>query len=81
MKEKPRAQNSGRFEKEFTNEDFIKAVQACMEEATCTASEVAEKLGCNSRYAKNRLIELSKNGEIEKKMKGKTWGFKPKKPN
>ena len=79
MKEKPRAQNSGRFEKEFTNEDFIKAVQECMEDATCTASEVAEKLGCNPRYAKNRLIELSEHGKIEKKIKGRIWGFKPRK--
>ena len=60
MKEKPRTK--GKYVKEFTDEDFIKAANECLEEATCTDAEIAEKLGCNSRYAKIRLLQLSEKG-------------------
>lgn len=77
MKEKPRVKSSGRFSKEFMDEDFLKAVTECMEEATCTASEVAEKVGCNPIFAKKRLLKLADEGKLVKKMKGRTWGFRP----
>lgn len=77
MTEKPRTEDGSRFAKEFMDEDFLKAVQECMEEATCTASEVAEKVGCNSIFAKNRLLKLADEGKLVKRMRGRTWGFKP----
>lgn len=48
-----------------------------MEEATCTAAEVAEKVGCNPIFAKNRLLKLAEDGKLCKKLKGRTWGFRP----
>lgn len=78
MKERARAKESGKFEKEYTDEDFLTAVDECLEEATCTSGEVADKLGCNPRYARNRLIELEEKGKLIKKQKGTSWGFRPK---
>jgi ribosomal protein S25 len=75
MKEKPRTK--GKYVKEFTDEDFIRAANECLEEATCTAAEIAEKIGCNSRYAKIRLLQLSEQGKMKKKLKGTAWGFRP----
>jgi len=79
VKEKPRTENGSRFAKVFDDEEFLKAVNECMEEATCTAAEVAEKVGCNPIFAKNRLLQLEKDGKLCKKLKGRTWGFRPKK--
>jgi hypothetical protein len=76
MKEKPRTENGSRFAEEFTDDDFIKALCECLETSTCSASEVAARIGCNPRYAKNRLLQLAENGKIEKKMKGTAWGFR-----
>lgn len=75
MREKPRTK--GKYIEEFTDEDFIRAATECLEDATCTAAEIAGKLGCNSRYAKIRLLQLSEQGKIKKKLKGTTWGFRP----
>jgi ABC-type uncharacterized transport system, periplasmic component len=75
MKERERAQ-SGRFVKQFTEEDFMRAVKECLEDATVTASEVADKLGCNPRFARNELNKLAEGNKLIKKAKGKTWGFK-----
>lgn len=79
MKEKPRTENGSRFAEEYTDDDFIKALRECLEMATCSASEVAERIGCNPRYAKNRLLQLAEQGKIEKKMKGTAWGFRHEK--
>ncbi len=76
-KEKPRTENKARFAKEYTDDDFIKALKECQEESTSSASEVAEKVGCSPRYAKDRLILLADQKKIEKKMKGNAWGFRP----
>jgi len=77
MKERVRAPTSGRFVKEFTEEDFIRAVKECLEDATVTASEVAEKLQCNPRFARNELNKIAEKKKLTKKAKGKSWGFKP----
>jgi len=76
-KERPRTENKARFAKEFNDDDFIKALKKCQAEATSSASEVADKVGCSPRYAKDRLAQLADQKKIEKKMKGNTWGFKP----
>lgn len=77
MKEKPRTENGSRFAKEYTDDDFIKAVCECLNNATCSATEVADIVGCSSRYAKDRLLQLAEQGKIKKKMKGTAWGFRP----
>ncbi len=74
-KDKPRTK--GKYVEEFTDDDFIKAAKECLEEATATASEIADKIGCNPRYAKIRLLQLSEQGKMQKKMKGTSWGFRP----
>jgi predicted ArsR family transcriptional regulator len=79
MKEKLRTENKSRFAKEYTDEEFIKAVCTCLNNATCSAAEVADIVGCSPRYAKDRLLQLAEQGEIQKKMKGNTWGFRPDK--
>jgi hypothetical protein len=76
MKERARAKESGKFEMKYTDEDFIRTVKECLEEATCTAGEVADKLGCNPRYARNRLIEIEGKDKLTKKLKGTSWGFR-----
>jgi predicted ArsR family transcriptional regulator len=72
-----RAKESGKFTERFTDEDFLRTVDECLKEATCTAGEVADKLGCNARYARNRLVELEEKGKLTKKLKGTSWGFRP----
>ncbi|MGA9109026.1 MAG: hypothetical protein WB290_01920 [Smithella sp.] len=76
-KKKPRTEDKARFAKEHTDADFLKALNECQKEATSSALEVAEKIGCSPRYAKDRLLQLAEHGKIERKMKGNTWGFKP----
>jgi ribosomal protein S25 len=74
--QKPRTENGARFTQEFTDEQFIKAVTKCMEEATCTAAEVAEKVGCNPQVATRRLSQLADQGKLKKKIRGRSWGFR-----
>jgi heterodisulfide reductase subunit C len=74
--QKPRTDNGARFRKEFSDEQFIKAIGKCLEESTCTAAEVAEKVGCNPQHAKRRLIQMAEAGKIKKKMRGRIWGFR-----
>jgi len=77
MKDRQRVSTNGRFVKEYNEEDFIRALKECMSEATVTADEVAEKLGCNPRYARNKLNELADVKKINKKLRGNKWGFRP----
>jgi len=74
---KPRTENGARFTQEFSDEQFLKAVKKCMEESTCTASEVAAIVGCNPTVASRRLVALAEKGKLTKKMRGRTWGFRP----
>jgi MarR-like DNA-binding transcriptional regulator SgrR of sgrS sRNA len=76
MKERVRAPISGRFVKEFTEEDFIYAVQECLQDTTVTAAEVAEKLNCNPRFARNELNKIATKKGLTKVSKGKGCGFK-----
>ncbi|HZY25012.1 MAG TPA: hypothetical protein VFE71_04245 [Bacteroidales bacterium] len=75
--QQPRTDNNARFTKEFSDEQFIKAINKCMEECTCTVAEVAEKVGCNPQHAKRRLMVLAEAGKVEKKLRGRIWGFRP----
>jgi len=73
---KPRTDTGARFAQEFTDEQFLKALQKSMEEATVTADEIAEKVGCNQQVAKRRLLALVDAGHIQKKIRGRVWGFR-----
>jgi ribosomal protein S25 len=74
---KPRTDTGARFAQEFADEQFIKALKKCMEEATVTADEIAERVGCNQQVAKRRLLALADTGQIQKKLRGRIWGFRP----
>ncbi len=76
MKGKPRTENGARFAPEWTKEDYIKAVDDCLQEATVTASEVAEKMGCSAKNAKAHLLDLVDRGELVAVMKGRAWCFR-----
>ncbi|KXS39374.1 MAG: hypothetical protein AWU58_2052 [Methanohalophilus sp. T328-1] len=76
MKEQPRTENRARFAVQYTDEDFTEAVEEALEKATVSASDVAEIVGCNPRYAKDRLLKLAEEGKLEAEMKGKGWGFR-----
>lgn len=65
--------------KMYSDDDFIKAVRKAIERPTANASEVAEILGCNPRYATIRLKSLVDKGLLDSEMKTTGWGFRPKK--
>lgn len=73
----PRTEDKAHFVKMYKDEDFLNAVQKCMDESTCTAVEVAERVGCHPTVAKNRLLQLAEQGKLKKKFRGRTWGFRP----
>jgi ribosomal protein S25 len=79
LSEIPRKKDSHLFAEQYTDEAFMKAVKEAMESATVSASEVADILGCNPRYATVRLRELKDQGLLDGTMKGKAWGFRLKK--
>jgi ribosomal protein S25 len=79
MMERPRSKDNARFAVKYTDEDFIEAVEKRLKTATVSGVEIAEELGCNPRYATNRLKELSKKGKLESVEKGRAWGFRLKK--
>ncbi len=70
---------SGLFSQRYTDDAFIVAIEKALENPTATAAEIADILGCNPRYAVNRLTELAESGKIESVMKGRAWGFRLKK--
>ena len=76
-KYKPRTDDNSRFAREYTDEDFMLALVECQANATCTAAEVAERMGCSARYAKDRLSMLASEQKVEKVLRGNAWGFKP----
>ncbi|MEN6294217.1 MAG: hypothetical protein ABFD07_19670, partial [Methanobacterium sp.] len=61
----------------YTDEMILNALQKCIEEATIPSSEVAEKLGANPRYIKDKLMELKSKRLLDGKRVGNTWCFRP----
>lgn len=68
---------TGLYLQKYTDDKFILALRKALETPTVTASEVAAILGCNQRYAVNRLVEMAESGKINAEMKGRAWGFRP----
>ena len=56
-----RDEYSGRFTREYSDEDFLKAVEELKSSST---SDVADYLGCSSDLAYRRLTELAEDGRI-----------------
>jgi hypothetical protein len=79
MNDESTKKDSHLFAVQYTDEDFVAALHKCIENATVPASCVADVLGCNPRYATVRLKDLRERGCIEGELRGKAWGFRPKK--
>lgn len=63
------------FETKYSDKDILEALEECLKEAKVPASEIAKKLDGNPEYIKKRLLALMKEGIVEGKRQGKTWGF------
>jgi hypothetical protein len=75
---KARSEQSGRFQKEYPDEKFIKSVNS---RTQATAKDVAADVGCNERIARDRLNEIAarENSPIIKKVIGTTNHYMPTK--
>ncbi|MDD4521723.1 MAG: hypothetical protein PHW84_02060 [Methanosarcina sp.] len=62
----------------YTDENLIKALEACLKRAMIPSSEIAKELGGNAEYTKNKLLELKKRGLIDGEMVSGMWCFRPK---
>ena len=60
--DRDRDEYSGRFTREYSDEEFIDAVKSLESSST---SEVADHMGCSSDLAYRRLTELAEEGRIE----------------
>lgn len=60
-----RDEYSGRFTREFSDDNFVQAVK---ELESCSTSEVADHVGCSSDLAYLRLKELAAAGQINSEM-------------
>lgn len=64
------------FEDKVTDEQILKALQECINEAIVPASDVADKLDMSSRRIKERLLLLET--KLVCKKIGNVWCFRPK---
>lgn len=56
-----RDEYSGRFTQEFSDSEFVAAVE---ELGSCSTTEVADHIGCSSDLAYRRLLELESEDSI-----------------
>lgn len=56
-----RNEDTGQFTPEFTDDQFIDAIES---DEGATTSEVAEAVGCNYRTAYDRLNSLEESGRV-----------------
>jgi len=63
-------------EKILKDEDILEALKYCMENPCIPASAIADVLGVsNSRYVKDRLLELKDQKLVSGKYRGSSWCF------
>jgi len=58
---------SGKLTEQYSDEDFLEAVE---EHEPASTSEVAEAVGCSRRNANVRLEKLEEAGKVRSKMAG-----------
>jgi predicted transcriptional regulator len=63
---------SGKLSEQYSDEDFLEAVE---EHEPASTKEIADEVGCSRRNADVRLRKLAEAGEIRKKKVGNslTW--------
>ncbi|WP_092694156.1 FaeA/PapI family transcriptional regulator [Halorientalis regularis] len=59
-----RDEDSGTFRQEYTDEDFLDAVE---KHSPASTSEVADEVGCTRRNADMRLKKLADDGKVKRK--------------
>jgi predicted ArsR family transcriptional regulator len=62
-------------EKLLKDDEILEALKVCLDNPCIRASEVAEVLGVNSRYVKDRLLELTEENLVSGKYRGNSWCF------
>lgn len=62
-------------EKLLKDDEILEALKFCVENPCIQAAAVAEVLGVNSRYVKDRLLEMADNNLVRGKYKGSSWCF------
>ncbi|MDD3040998.1 hypothetical protein, partial [Bacteroides sp.] len=65
-------------EKILKDDEILEALNICLRNACIPASAVAEVLGVNSRYVKDRLREMQAKNLVTGKYRGSSWCFRPK---
>ena len=73
MSDRSRDDETQRFEAEYTDQDFLDAVQEC---PVASTSNVADEIGCNRKTALRRLQQLEEQDEIQSETVGeraKVW--------
>ncbi len=63
-------------EKLLKDDDILEALKFCMENPCIPATSIAEVLGVsNSRYVKDRLLEMREKNLVSGKYRGSSWCF------
>jgi predicted transcriptional regulator len=65
---------SGKLAEQYSDDDFLDAVEA---NTPASTSEVAEAVGCSRRNAEVRLKRLEEAGEVRSKMVGNSLSWLP----
>jgi len=72
--ERSRDRRTGRYQKEYTDEEIIAVVED-LEIASTT--EIAEELGAHHNQVRRRLKDLDAEGRVVSKEMGNTWVWLP----
>lgn len=67
MVNQERDPDSGKLTKQYSDKDFLGAVDT---HEPASTSEVAEEVGCSRRNADTRLRQLQEDGQVTSKMVG-----------
>ena len=68
MADRERDESSGKYTTEYSDEEFVDAIEECG--GTASTTEVAELIGCDRRTAYLRLKELEEETQISSRKVG-----------
>lgn len=73
--DRARDRESGRYEREYSDEEFVRAVR---ENAPVGTGDVAEYVGCHHKLAYKRLTRLEDEGVVESQKVGRSliWSLR-----
>ncbi|ELY85278.1 putative transcriptional regulator [Natrinema gari JCM 14663] len=72
MSDRSRDDQTKRFNEEYSDDNFLKAVREC---SIASTPKIAKEIGCNRKTALRRLTALEDDGELESEMvsDAKVW--------